>query len=270
VSYHSGEANLGNDANWQNAINKKIRTFAQHKLCRHRMLFTKKLFKKIMRIIGIFLLSCFLLSLVSVVVFRFVPVFITPLMVLRSTQQLFNGQHIKMEKKWMSIDKISPNMVQAVVASEDNLFMEHYGFDEKAIEQAFEHNTKGKRIRGGSTISQQTAKNVFLLPNRSYVRKAIEAYFTVLIEAIWSKERIMEVYLNVIETGDGMYGVEAASQAYFHCHAAQLSKAQAVLIAVSLPNPRKFNPAHPSPYLLRRQAKILHLMNKIEKVNFDK
>jgi monofunctional biosynthetic peptidoglycan transglycosylase len=226
--------------------------------------------KKILRYIGIALLAGFLLSIVSVVILRFVPVAITPLMVIRSVEQVFDGKPVKLDKKWVPIDKISHNMIQAVVASEDNLFMEHFGFDEKAIENALKHNAKGKKIRGGSTISQQTAKNVFLFPDRTYVRKALEAYFTLLIEAIWSKERIMEVYLNVIETGDGIYGVEAAAENYFHCHASELKRSQAVLIAVSLPNPRKFDPAHPSPYLLKRQAKIMRLMKKIEQVEFEK
>lgn len=226
--------------------------------------------KKIVRYIGIAILAGILLSIVSVVILRFVPVFITPLMIIRSVEQVIDGKPIKMKKTWEPINKISHNMVQAVVASEDNLFMEHFGFDEKAIEKAMQHNAKGKRIRGGSTISQQTAKNVFLFPDRTYVRKALEAYFTLLIEIVWTKERIMEVYLNVIETGDGIYGVEAAAQTYFHCHASELTRPQAVLIAVSLPNPRKFNPAHPSPYLLKRQAKILGLMKKIEQVDFSK
>ena len=159
-------------------------------------------------------------------------------------------------------------MVQAVVASEDNLFMEHNGFSVKDIEKALKHNKKGKRVHGGSTISQQTAKNVFLWPGRSWVRKGFEAYFTVLIEIFWSKERIMEVYLNVIETGDGIYGVERAANIYFNTSAQRLSRPQAVLIAVCLPNPRKFNPAKPSPYIQRRKNHILNLMEKIEKVNF--
>jgi monofunctional glycosyltransferase len=225
--------------------------------------------KKLLRYIGIAILAGFLLSILSVVVLRFVPVTITPLMIIRSVEQVFDGKSVKMEKKWIPIDKIS-HMIQAVVASEDNLFMEHFGFDEKAIENALRHNAKSKKIRGGSTISQQTAKNVFLFPDRSYVRKALEAYFTLLIETIWTKERIMEVYLNVIETGDGVYGVEAAAKTYFHCHASELKRSQAVLIAVSLPNPRKFDPSHPSPYLLKRQAKIMRLMKKIEQVEFEK
>lgn len=229
-----------------------------------------KSLKKVWHILLKIVLFFFLFSIFSVIVYRFVPVFITPLMIVRSADKILHGQKPIIDKKWVPLSEISPNMVQAVVASEDNLFMEHFGFDEKAIEEAFEHNERSKRIRGGSTISQQTAKNVFLLPDRSYVRKAIEAYFTLLIETFWGKERIMEVYLNVIETGDGMYGVEVAAERYFHCHASQLTRPQAVLIAVALPNPRRFNPAHPSPYLLKRQAKILNLMNKIPKVSFEK
>jgi monofunctional biosynthetic peptidoglycan transglycosylase len=226
--------------------------------------------KRIWRFIAATILIGVLLSIFSAFVYRFVPVYITPLMILRSAEKIIHGQNPIMDKQWVALDKISPNMIQAVVASEDNLFMENNGFDEKAIEAAFAHNERSKHIRGGSTISQQTAKNVFLLPNRSYVRKAFEAYFTLLIETVWGKERIIEVYLNVIETGDGIYGVEAAAKHYFHCHASQLSRSQAVLIAVSLPNPRKMNPAHPSTYLLKRQAKILNLMNKIPKVIFKK
>jgi monofunctional biosynthetic peptidoglycan transglycosylase len=226
--------------------------------------------KRIWRFIATTILIGVLLSIFSACVYRFVPVYITPLMILRSSEKIISGQKPIMDKQWVALDKISPNMIQAVVASEDNLFMENNGFDEKAIEAAFAHNERSKHIRGGSTISQQTAKNVFLLPNRSYVRKAFEAYFTLLIETVWGKERIIEVYLNVIETGDGIYGVEAAAEHYFHCHASQLSRSQAVLIAVSLPNPRKMNPAHPSTYLLKRQVKILNLMNKIPKVSFEK
>lgn len=198
----------------------------------------------------------------------FTPVFVTPLMVQRSVEFVFKGELPKNSKTWVSIDDISPNMVQAVVTSEDNLFLSHHGFSIDAMTKAFEHNQKGKRIRGGSTISQQTAKNVFLFPQRSYVRKGLEAYFTVLMELTWSKKRIMEVYLNVIEMGDGIYGVEAASQEYFGIHASQLSKSQAASIAACLPNPRRFNAGHPSGYIQRRKAHIMSLMDKVGQVNF--
>lgn len=211
----------------------------------------------------------FIVSISWVILARFIPVYYTPLMFIRCAESIFDGEKPMIKKDWTPIKNISPNMVQAVVASEDNLFMEHNGFSFDDIEKALKHNKKGKRIHGGSTISQQTAKNVFLWQGRSWFRKGLEAYFTVLIEVFWPKERIMEVYLNVIETGDGIYGVEKAAHVYFQTSAKKLSRSQAVAIAVCLPNPRKFNPAKPSPYIQRRKSKILNLMNKIEKVKFE-
>jgi monofunctional biosynthetic peptidoglycan transglycosylase len=213
-----------------------------------------------------------IVSVSWVVIDRFVPVYLTPLMVIRSIESIARGESPKNSKKWVPISEISPNMVQAVVSSEDNLFLTHHGFSFGDITKAFEHNLKGKgkKIRGGSTISQQTAKNVFLFPDRSYIRKGFEAYFTVLIELCWSKERIMEVYLNVIEMGDGIYGVEAAAQEHFGVSASQLSKNQAALIAACLPNPRKYNAEHPSNYIQWRKTKIMMLMGKIGPVDFNK
>lgn len=212
----------------------------------------------------------FVTSIGWVILARFVPVYVTPLMFIRSVEALAAGEVPRNSKDWVSMDKISRNMVQAVVASEDNLFVQHHGFSVNDIEKAIKHNKKGKRIRGGSTISQQTAKNVFLWPKRSYLRKGLEAYFTVLIELFWSKERIMEVYLNVIEMGDGIYGVQAASQTYFNKDALQLTKSQSALIAACLPNPRKYSVSNPSSYIQRRKSKIVSLMGKIEQVDFDK
>jgi monofunctional biosynthetic peptidoglycan transglycosylase len=223
---------------------------------------------RLWRFIRTLVIVFFVGSISWVILARFVPVYLTPLMFIRSIEAVIVGEMPRNEKDWVSIDEISPNMVQAVVASEDNLFKTHYGFSFNDIGKAIKHNKKGRRIRGGSTISQQTAKNVFLWPQRSYIRKGLEAYFTVLIELIWSKERIMEVYLNVIETGDGVYGVEAASQRFFNKSAAKLTKSQAALIAASLPNPRKFKIGNPSGYMLRRQAKIKSLMGKIHQVKF--
>jgi len=225
---------------------------------------------RFLRFIRNLILLFFILSIVWVVLARFLPIFVTPLMVIRSVESLTHGELPKNSKTWVSIDEISPNMVQAVVASEDNLFMHHHGFSFDSMTKAFEHNLQGKRIRGGSTISQQTAKNVFLIPNRSYIRKGLEAYFTVLIELIWSKERIMEVYLNVIETGEGLYGVEAASEEYFGVNASNLSRSQAALIAACLPNPRRFNAGHPSGYIQHRKNSIVALMGRVEQVNFNK
>ncbi|HOK35838.1 MAG TPA: monofunctional biosynthetic peptidoglycan transglycosylase [Paludibacteraceae bacterium] len=227
-----------------------------------------------MKRFGKFLKNFFVLFVIIsvgwVIFYRFVPVFFTPLMLIRSVEAISDGEAPKINKKWVSIEKISPNMIQAVAAAEDDQFMEHHGFSFEAIHKAIQHNKRSRRIRGGSTISQQTAKNVFLWPHRSYLRKGLEAYFTVLIELFWTKERIMEVYLNVIETGDGIYGVEAASLEYFGKHASKLTKPEAALIAACLPNPRRFNPAHPSPYILRRQAAIMRMMEKISPVEFHK
>ncbi len=191
-------------------------------------------------------------------------------MVIRCAGQLLNGKPIKMTKEWVPLEEISNNLEQAVVASEDNEFLEHYGFDFEAIKKARELNKKSKKVRGASTISQQTAKNVFLWPDRTWVRKGLEVYFTALIEVFWGKRRILEVYLNVIEMGDGIYGAEGASKTYFHKPAKRLSKPEAALIAAVLPNPRKWNPTIPTSYIIRKQNWILWNMNNIEKMNFSK
>jgi monofunctional biosynthetic peptidoglycan transglycosylase len=230
----------------------------------------KSFFSRLGRLVRNLVILFFAISIGWVVLARFVPVYVTPLMFIRTMEALAAGEAPRNTKDWVSIDKISHNMVQAVVASEDNLFMQHHGFSVTDIEKAIKHNKKGKRIRGGSTISQQTAKNVFLWPKRSYLRKGLEAYFTVLIELFWSKERIMEVYLNVIEMGDGVYGVQAAAQTYFNKDALQLTKSQSALIAACLPNPRKYSASNPSSYIQRRKSKIVSLMGKIEQVDFDK
>ncbi len=230
----------------------------------------QSLFGRIKKVVLRILLWFFIVSIGLVLLHRFVPVIFTPLMFIRVVEQLADGETPKLRREWVPIEKISPNMVQAVVASEDNLFMQHWGFDVRGIEQAVKYNKKKKRLRGGSTISQQTAKNVFLFPQRSWIRKGLEAYFTVLIELFWSKERIMEVYLNVIETGNGVYGVEKASQLYFNKSAAKLSRSQAALIAVCLPNPRERNPARPSWYITNRKIKIMDLMWKIGPVKLSK
>lgn len=212
------------------------------------------------------LLFLFASSLLAVVAFKFIPVYYTPLMLTRLYDQYKAGRPFKLDHKWMPLPEIGQPLVQAVVASEDNLFLDHNGFDIEQIQKAREEAEKGKRVRGASTISQQTAKNVFLLPTKSYIRKGIEAYFTLLIEWIWGKERIMEVYLNSIEMGDGIYGAEAVAQAHFKKSAAKLSDGEAALIAASLPNPRKFNSGKPSPYMLKRQRQILSLMGKLIKI----
>lgn len=212
------------------------------------------------------LIFLFLSSILAVVAYKFVPVYYTPLMFIRAFEQRKDGKKARIDHTWVPLDGIAQPLVQAVVASEDNLFLEHGGFDLEQIRKARTEAEKGGRVRGASTISQQTAKNVFLWPGKSYLRKGLEAYFTLLIEWIWGKERIMEVYLNSIEMGDGIYGAQAVAKAHFGKDAWQLDKNEAALIAASLPNPRKFNSGRPSAYMLKRQAKIISLMGKLLRI----
>ncbi len=209
-------------------------------------------------------------SVLSVIIFRFVPVPITPLMIIRSVEQKVENKNFKMKKDWVSLNKIGTSMPLAVIAAEDQKFEEHFGFDIDAIQKAesYNDNHKGKKMRGASTISQQTAKNVFLWPSRSWIRKGFEVYFTFLIEIFWSKQRIMEVYLNVIEMGDGVYGIEAASQSYFHKPALNLSVKEASLIAAILPNPINWNPVHPSFRVQRKSNRIVHFISKLQLEDF--
>ncbi|MEG1587150.1 MAG: monofunctional biosynthetic peptidoglycan transglycosylase [Bacteroidales bacterium] len=201
-------------------------------------------------------------------IYRFIPVYVTPLMLIRSVEQVMGGKELIWHHSWVPLDRINPALARAVVASEDNLFLEHHGFDFRAIKQATMENKKRKRPRGASTISQQTAKNVFLWPRSSWIRKGLEVYFTFLIEVLWGKERIMEVYLNSMETGNGLYGAEAVAKYHFKTTAKKLTRAQCALIAATLPNPIRFNSAKPSAYILRRQGQILSLMGKIGPVEF--
>jgi len=211
------------------------------------------------------------LSFGLVILYRFVPVPITPLMVIRVVEQSFDSEkEVRLYKDWVSIDEMSRHAPQAVVAAEDQKFLDHKGFDFEAMEKAWESNKKGNKIRGASTISQQTAKNVFLWPSRSYLRKGLEAYFTFLIELIWPKERIMEVYLNVIEMGDGVYGIEAASQRFYNKKAGDLSKGQAAMIAAVLPNPRRWTPARPTGYIQSRQGWIMRQMSNLSPTGFGR
>lgn len=223
-----------------------------------------KLLKRLWRIVWKATIWFFILSIGMTVIYRFVPVPLTPLMAIRFFEQAFDPEkEVRFSKDWVPISEISKNAPQAVYASEDQRFLEHKGFDFEAMEKAWENNKKGKRIKGASTITQQTVKNVFLWPSRSYLRKGLEAYFTVLVELIWSKERIMEVYLNVIEMGEGIYGIEAASQAYFNIPASKLNRNQAARIAAVLPNPRRWSPANPTSYIMGRQEWILRQMNNL-------
>ncbi|UOX34683.1 monofunctional biosynthetic peptidoglycan transglycosylase [Flavobacterium sediminilitoris] len=212
--------------------------------------------QKIFRFVWKLILWFNIVSVFFVLLYKFVPVPFTPLMIIRAFEQKANGKEMTCSHDWVSIENISPNLQKAVIASEDGLFLEHNGFDFKSMQKAYEGNQKGKKIKGGSTISQQTAKNVFLWQGRSYLRKGLEAYYTLLIELLWSKERIMEVYLNSIEMGDGVYGAQAASKYWYHKEAKNLSRIEAAGIAVILPNPRKFKASNSSAYINRRKAKI--------------
>lgn len=219
--------------------------------------------RKIRRFIIKTALLFLVLSVLPVITYRYIPVPITPLMIIRHAKNSAPLYH-----KWTPIEQISPYLVQAVVTSEDNLFLTHKGFDKKAILDAIEEAKEGLRSRGASTISQQTAKNVFLWPGRSWIRKGLETYFTILIEMIWSKERIMEVYLNSIEMGDGIYGAWAVAEHHFNTTPDKLTRSQCALIAGSLPNPLIMNSKKPSSYLLRKQSTILRNMNNIGQVKF--
>ena len=212
-------------------------------------------------------MAFFASTILSVVMFRFLPVWVTPLMVIRCYQQVSEGRELKLSHDWEPLENISPSLPVAVMASEDARFLEHHGFDYKAIEHAAKRNREHpeKRKLGASTISQQTAKNVFLWPGRSWVRKGFEAYFTVLIEMLWSKQRIMEVYLNSIEMGEGIYGAQAVAEEHFNKDAKDLSRSECALIAVTLPNPRKFSSKNPSAYMQKRQARILREMKAVGK-----
>jgi monofunctional biosynthetic peptidoglycan transglycosylase len=232
----------------------------------------KKIWHKLWIWIKRLTIAFFILSVFSTILFRFIPVPITPLMVIRCVEQVFDGEAPKIVKDWVPLKEMSSNMVLAVISSEDQKFAEHFGFDFEAIEKVAKQNVKlqkrGKPIKGGSTISQQCAKNVFLFPQRSYIRKAFEVYFTFLIEVFWSKKRIMEVYLNVIEMGNGIYGTQAAAKTFFKKDAKNLTAAEAATIAAVLPNPRKWNAGKPNGYINKRKSWILrqmgHLRGSIE------
>lgn len=211
----------------------------------------------------------FAITILWVLIYRFINPPVTWLMVQRGFERKIDGKDWKMEKSWRDFDELSDNLKYAAMAGEDAQFLKHWGFDVKSIQKAYNKNQAGKPIRGGSTISQQTAKNVFLWPGRSWIRKGFEAYFTALIELLWSKKRIMEVYLNVIEMGDGIYGAEAATRFYYKKPATRLSKAQAALLIAVLPNPRRWTPAKPTPYIYHKQYLILRNMRRIRNLKFD-
>ena len=227
----------------------------------------KRLSRFILKIIAIF----FITSVLLVLMYRFVNPPITPLMVIRLGQQMTDSLYdVRFRKNWIDFEKISPNASRAVIASEDQKFVDHFGFDLEAMQKALKNNQRGKAIKGGSTITNQVAKNVFLWPGRSYIRKGFEAYFTLLIETFWSKKRILEIYLNMIEMGNGIYGIDAGSKVYFNKSPAKLTRNEAALIAAVLPNPRKWSPAKPSKYILKRQKWITRNMGRLGEIPLEK
>ena len=227
----------------------------------------KKVWSKVWKWTKRLVVAFFVLSIISTILFRFIPVPVTPLMLIRCVEQVADGKAPKLKKDWIPMKEMSPNLVLAVISSEDQKFAEHFGFDFEAIEKVAKQNVKlqkrGKPIKGGSTISQQCAKNGFLFPQRSYIRKAFEVYFTFLIEIFWSKKRIMEVYLNVIEMGDGIYGAQAAAKTYFKKDAEKLTASECALIAAVLPNPRKWNAGKPTGFINKRKNWILRQMGHL-------
>ena len=219
----------------------------------------RKVFKHLLRLI----ISLVALSILFVLLYKFVPVPYTPLMLIRYFEQKKEGEKQVIHHKWIPLEEISINLQRAVIASEDQRFFEHKGFDLEQIQKARKENETRRRPRGASTITQQTAKNLFLWPKSSWFRKGLETYFTFLLEIFWSKERILEVYLNSIETGKGIYGAQAVAREHFNVSASALTKQQASLIAATLPNPLRFNSRTPSAYILRRSREILRQMDWI-------
>ncbi|MEE8438055.1 MAG: monofunctional biosynthetic peptidoglycan transglycosylase [Micropepsaceae bacterium] len=203
------------------------------------------------------------LPVTLILIFRFVPPPPTPLMI---------GMHlsgVSVTRDWVPLNAISPALVKAVIASEDGKFCSHRGFDWDAIQEALDYNAQGQGVRGASTISQQTAKNLFLPPARTWLRKGAEAYLTVLLEALWPKKRIMEAYLNIVELGEGNFGVEAAAQNYFGKSAAELSRDEAARLAAVLPNPRGYRVMGPGAYVVRRTNQIASMMDEVTRDRLD-
>ena len=235
------------------------------------MLLIRKLIKKLLKLVVSLLIFFIGTSLLAVIIYRYVEVPFTPLMGIRMIEQAHDGKIPHADHSWVPLDSMSVYLPVAVISSEDQNFLEHNGFETEVIKDILKkqyeegglEGIKNGKMRGGSTISQQTAKNVFLWPESSWLRKGFEAYFTVLIEAFWSKHRIMEVYLNVIEMGDGIYGAQAVAEKHFNTSADKLTRDQCALIAASLPNPLRMNSGKPSNYMYKRQRWIKRQMRHI-------
>ncbi len=203
------------------------------------------------------LLYFFVFTFALVLLFRWVNPLFTPLMAIRKVGAILEGKPSELHYQWVSIDDMDPDLALAVVASEDQLFPKHWGFDFKQINKAYHKNQKGKKVYGASTISQQVAKNLFLWPGRSFVRKGLEAYFTTLMELTWPKKRILEMYLNIAETGELTFGMPAAMDRNFRGNARKVNRVQASLLAATLPNPREYSARKPSAYMLKRSGHIM-------------
>jgi len=220
--------------------------------------------RTILRWIAIWLFGVVVAAPVGLVlIFRFVAPPATPLMI---GTMLIEGPVVQ---RWVPLEEISPNLVRAVIAAEDGKFCSHYGFDLEAIDKAYDRNAAGGRLRGASTISQQTAKNLFLLPNRTWTRKGIEAYFTLLIEGLWPKRRVMEVYLNIAEWGPRRFGAEAAAQANFRKAASKLDALDAARLATILPNPLRYRADEPGPFVIRQSRIIFERMDDVRRDRLD-
>lgn len=224
-------------------------------------IFSLSFVRKVFQTIVVFFFAS---TILAVVAYKVMPVWFTPLMFIRAVESVGNAEMPRIHHRWVPLNEMTNDMPVAVMASEDQRFLMHHGFDFDAIQKAAKHNKTSKTKHGASTISQQTAKNVFLWPGRSWLRKGLEMYFTVLIEFIWGKERIMEVYLNSIEMGNNIYGVDAVADKHFGKTASTLSKRDCALIAATLPNPRRFSSKDPSPYMRKRQKFIVGQMKFVK------
>ena len=227
-----------------------------------------KRLRRILLVLLIIALGFGTLSVAVTILFRFAAPPASALMIERRIDSLRSEREYSSHYQWVDFDRIAPSMAVAVVAAEDQNFSSHHGFDWDAIQRAMDYDENGNRLRGASTLTQQTAKNLFLWPDRNWLRKGFEAYFTVLLEALWGKRRILETYLNIVEFGEGIYGVEAASQRYFHKSAVRLTPEDAALLAAVLPNPHRLKANAPTAYVRERQQWILRQMRQLGGVSF--
>jgi len=231
----------------------------------------RKFFKKLAKVVLKICVGFLVITVFIVLLLKWLNPLTSSIMIQRKIEALVTFKAKKMVAyEWFSYDNISKEMALAVVAAEDQNFPYHFGFDFKQIEKALEQYDHGRKLRGASTITQQVAKNLFLWEGRSFIRKGLEAYFTVLIELLWSKERILEVYLNIVEMGDMIFGVGAASQIYFRELPSKLNRNQAALITATIPNPIRFSVRKPSPYIVKRQNWILGQMSLLGGTNYVK